>query len=335
MIAAPLSSVYPGMGGRADHLLRRRRDRRHRLDRRRAASAALLVGGVDTFGKVVLPRAAGVLRVPADGDHPALETGGPIQARLIMHRSLISIIPRALAPIGLAIAPLFLGRYRGRPGREDLILGIFALSLELLVGRQVWSASGTAAFIGLGAYTTRFMLAHPGDPVFLAGCCSPRCSAPPLYALPVAALSACARAASTSSWSRSRSASSPTTSSTTPSSAGAATAPTWPGCRPVRCRVDAVRRHEISALLYRRWSFSSSCSCFSRLVLRSRFGRALAGIRANEQRMRAAGFATYPYKIAAFVIAAMLAGLAGFLLGGQGRLRQPRAARGTNPARSW
>jgi branched-chain amino acid transport system permease protein len=45
----------------------------------------------------------------------------------------------------------------------------------------------------------------------------------------------------------------------------------------------------------------------------SRFGRALAGIRANEQRMRAAGYATYAYKIAAFVIAAMLAGLAGFL----------------------
>ena len=46
---------------------------------------------------------------------------------------------------------------------------------------------------------------------------------------------------------------------------------------------------------------------------RSRFGRALAGIRVNEQRMRAAGFATYPYKLAAFVIAAMLAGVAGFL----------------------
>jgi branched-chain amino acid transport system permease protein len=45
----------------------------------------------------------------------------------------------------------------------------------------------------------------------------------------------------------------------------------------------------------------------------SRFGRALAGIRVNEQRMRAAGFATYPYKLAAFVVAAMLAGVAGFL----------------------
>src|SRR5690606_16494620 len=36
------------------------------------------------------------------------------------------------------------------------------------------------------------------------------------------------------------------------------------------------------------------------LVVRSRFGRALAGIRVNEQRMRAAGFPTYPYKLAAF-----------------------------------
>ena len=41
---------------------------------------------------------------------------------------------------------------------------------------------------------------------------------------------------------------------------------------------------------------------------------ALAGIRVNEQRMRAAGFATYAYKLAAFVLAGALAGLAGGLL---------------------
>ena len=46
----------------------------------------------------------------------------------------------------------------------------------------------------------------------------------------------------------------------------------------------------------------------------SRFGAALAGIRVNEQRMRAAGFHTYAYKLAAFVLAGALAGLAGFLL---------------------
>src|SRR5690606_37752226 len=49
------------------------------------------------------------------------------------------------------------------------------------------------------------------------------------------------------------------------------------------------------------------------MIVRSRFGRALPGIRVNEQRMRAAAFPTYPYKLAAFVVAAMLAGLAGFL----------------------
>ena len=52
---------------------------------------------------------------------------------------------------------------------------------------------------------------------------------------------------------------------------------------------------------------------FLAVLLRSRFGHALAGIRANEQRMRAAGYNTYLYKLAAFVIAAMLAGVAGFL----------------------
>ena len=52
---------------------------------------------------------------------------------------------------------------------------------------------------------------------------------------------------------------------------------------------------------------------FLALLLRSPFGRALAGIRVNEQRMRATGFSTYPYKLAAFTLSGGLAGLAGFL----------------------
>ena len=50
------------------------------------------------------------------------------------------------------------------------------------------------------------------------------------------------------------------------------------------------------------------------VIQHSRFGHALAGIRTNEQRMRAAGYRTYGYKLAAFVIAGMLAGVAGFLM---------------------
>jgi branched-chain amino acid transport system permease protein len=52
---------------------------------------------------------------------------------------------------------------------------------------------------------------------------------------------------------------------------------------------------------------------FLAVLLRSRFGRALAGIRVNEQRMRAAGFSTYPYKLAAFTLSGAIAGLGGFL----------------------
>jgi branched-chain amino acid transport system permease protein len=52
---------------------------------------------------------------------------------------------------------------------------------------------------------------------------------------------------------------------------------------------------------------------FLALLGRSQFGHALAGIRVNEQRMRATGFSTYPYKLAAFVVSGGIAGLAGFL----------------------
>jgi branched-chain amino acid transport system permease protein len=48
-------------------------------------------------------------------------------------------------------------------------------------------------------------------------------------------------------------------------------------------------------------------------ILRSPFGRALQGIKVNERRMRALGFATLRYKLAAFVLAGTLAGLAGYL----------------------
>jgi branched-chain amino acid transport system permease protein len=49
-------------------------------------------------------------------------------------------------------------------------------------------------------------------------------------------------------------------------------------------------------------------------VLRaSLFGRVIAGIRINEPRMRSLGFATFRYKLVCFVLAGMLAGLAGYL----------------------
>jgi branched-chain amino acid transport system permease protein len=54
---------------------------------------------------------------------------------------------------------------------------------------------------------------------------------------------------------------------------------------------------------------------FLRRLLFSPFGRVLAGIRINEHRMRAMGYGTFGYKLAAFTLAGALAGLAGYLWG--------------------
>lgn len=56
---------------------------------------------------------------------------------------------------------------------------------------------------------------------------------------------------------------------------------------------------------------------FLRRLLWSPFGRALAGIRVNEHRMRAMGFGTFGHKLSAFTLAGALAGLAGYLWGAQ------------------
>lgn len=54
-----------------------------------------------------------------------------------------------------------------------------------------------------------------------------------------------------------------------------------------------------------------------RRILDSRFGRALQGIRVNEHRMRAIGFPVMRYQLGVYVLAGVLAGLSGYLSAAQ------------------
>ncbi|HXH03682.1 MAG TPA: branched-chain amino acid ABC transporter permease [Candidatus Competibacteraceae bacterium] len=56
---------------------------------------------------------------------------------------------------------------------------------------------------------------------------------------------------------------------------------------------------------------------FLRILLRSPFGQVLQGIHANEHRIRALGYNATAFKLVSFVIAGTLAGLAGFLAAAQ------------------
>jgi branched-chain amino acid transport system permease protein len=54
-----------------------------------------------------------------------------------------------------------------------------------------------------------------------------------------------------------------------------------------------------------------------RRILGSSFGRALLGIKVNEHRMRALGFPVFKYQLASFTLAGSLAGLAGYMAAAQ------------------
>jgi branched-chain amino acid transport system permease protein len=212
----------------------------------------------------------------------------------------------------LAAFPLLGGKYEVDLIAKVLVLAIFALSLELLVGQTGLVSFGHAAFFGLGAYTTAMMLQDPVARSFWLVMPAAMLAAG-VYALPVAALSLRTRGVYF----------------IMVTLAFAQLVYFVFHDTKVAKGSDGIYLTGVPEFGLAGWvpfditkslpfyyvALGLLCLVYALLALleRSRFGRALAGIRANEQRMRAAGFSTYPYKIAAFVIAAMLAGLAGFL----------------------
>ncbi|HJW53418.1 MAG TPA: branched-chain amino acid ABC transporter permease [Burkholderiaceae bacterium] len=67
-------------------------------------------------------------------------------------------------------------------------------------------------------------------------------------------------------------------------------------------------------------------------AVQARFGRALIGIRENEARMEAIGFPTFRYRLAGFVIAAAIAGLAGALFANHNAFVSPTILHWTQSA---
>ncbi|HRO58522.1 MAG TPA: branched-chain amino acid ABC transporter permease, partial [Burkholderiaceae bacterium] len=98
------------------------------------------------------------------------------------------IVPVALAFVALALFPLVGDDYYNGLVSKIMIMAIFALSLELLVGQTGLICFGHAAFFGIGAYTVA--LTTPTDaPASLWFALPLSMGAAALYALPVGALS--------------------------------------------------------------------------------------------------------------------------------------------------
>jgi branched-chain amino acid transport system permease protein len=221
------------------------------------------------------------------------------------------LVPAAAALV-VALLPLAISPYAQDLAVRIAIYAIFALSLELIVGAAGLVSLGHAAFLGIGAYVT--VLASGDSGASLALLVPLAIGAAAAYALAVGALSLRTRGVYfimvTLAFAQMA------YFVVHDTKAGGGSDGIFLYAKPTlalagRTLVDLGNRvHLYYAVLVA----LVATYAFIALLLRSRFGHALAGIRVNEQRMRAAGFATTPYKLAAFVVAGALAGLAGLLL---------------------
>jgi branched-chain amino acid transport system permease protein len=221
----------------------------------------------------------------------------------MIHRAL----PWIVALLLLA-APALLTPYTFDLLLRIMVLAVFALSLELLVGMTGLVSLGHAAFLGIGAYVTVLLSPQydPGNALVLlllaAGIAA-------LYALFVGALSLRTKGVYFIMVTLAFAQMAYFVFHDTP--IGRGTDGIYLTARPIVGAFDAENRTHLYYLVAGTLILTYALLA---LLRRSRFGHALAGIRVNEQRMRAVGFATYAYKLAAFVIAGALAGVAGFLL---------------------
>ena len=219
-----------------------------------------------------------------------------------------NFIGAALAFAALGLFPLVAGDYGLDLVTKIMVYAILALSLELLVGSTGLVCFGQAAFFGIGAYAAVLLSPQSGSASLLW--LLPACmGAAALYALFVGALSLRTRGVYFIMVTLAFAQMAYFVVHDTP--LGGGTDGIYLYSLPT-----AGSHFELSGSLTL-YVFTLACLvavfAFLAQLLQSRFGRALAGIRVNEQRMRATGFSTYPYKLAAFTISGAIAGLAGFL----------------------
>ena len=216
------------------------------------------------------------------------------------------IVPVGASLVLLALPPLL------SPYVHDLVVkiaiyAIFALSLELLVGVTGLVSLGHAAFLGIGAYVT--VLASGDSGGSLATILPLAVLAAAGYALFVGALSLRTKGVYFIMVTLAFAQMAYFVFHDTKLAGGSDGLFLY--VKPV---LGTLNLDDKRTLYYAVMLALIGTYALLALLMRSRFGHALAGIRVNEQRMRAAGYATYWYKLAAFVVAGALAGLAGFLL---------------------
>ncbi len=213
----------------------------------------------------------------------------------------------------LATVPLFAGVYYIELASTALIAGMLALSLQLLVGCTGLVSLGHAAFYGIAAYSVYFVTPESGGLSIL-------------LTLPVAMAAAAGAALLVGALSlRTRGFFFLMVTLAFgqmvfflfhDTKIGGGTDGAFlarPTLSVLGWSLPLTRRQIPMAVYYVNLALLIAMYLGLAWLMRSLFGSVLTGIRVNEHRMRALGYDTTRYKLAAFVIAGALAGVAGHM----------------------
>jgi len=213
------------------------------------------------------------------------------------------------AVVALAIVPWVLARHQLSLLTDLMIAGLFAMSLDLIMGYTGMVSFGHAAYFGLGAYASALILLHFAQPIPVALVAGALLAG--AVALPVGWFSTRATgiyfAMLTLAFAQFLYTVAYKWRDLTGGSDGIAGVPKtslfWGG--PSLASPNAF------------YFLVAGCLVLSlivaRALVRSPFGRALEAIRENERRFTSLGRDPRPFKLVVFVIAAVFAGLAGAL----------------------
>jgi branched-chain amino acid transport system permease protein len=244
--------------------------------------------------------------LPPSGERPAAQPPGesPVSLRWLA----LAVLPVAL----LALFPLTGSEFYVELVTKVMILAVFAMSLDLLVGHTGLVSFGHAAFFGIGAYTLALMapkydpasywLTLPaavlasGVAAFLIGLLVLRVKGVYFIMVTLAFAQMFYFVFHDTEFGRG---SDGISMNFKPDASVAG--------------VKVLDLESPTHVYYLALGTMLGVFFFLRILLRSPLGRALKGIRSNEHRMVSLGFPVFRYKLAAFTLAGALAGLAGYL----------------------
>lgn len=239
-------------------------------------------------------------------------------------RQLRAIVLPALLFAALALVPL--AAQFGATGfilallTRTMILALAAMSLDLLIGCGAMISFGHAAFLGIGAYAVGILSSHGIDDAFIQ--LAAAFAVAGLFALVTGAISLRTRGVYfimiTLAFGQML-----YFLATSLAAYGGDDGMSLPS----RSRIFGMPllKNDLT-LYYVAFGVLLALYLICRAIVASRFGRVLRGIKENPVRMEAIGFAPYRYQLTAYVIAGLIATLAGCLLANQSEFVSPAYA---------